>query len=126
MIIAAVLEAPTVVAGLDDVAVMGQAVQQSSGHLGVTKDAGPFTESEIGGDDDRSALVEAADEVEQELPAGLGEGQITEFIQDDEVHAGQMISKATLMNIPGLGLEPVDEIDHVVKPAAGAGSDAAS
>jgi hypothetical protein len=25
-----------------------------------------------------------------------------------------------------LGLEPVDEIDHIVEPAAGAGSDAAS
>ena len=32
----------------------------------------------------------------------------------------------TLPSVAGLGLEPVDEIDHVVEPAAGAGSDAAS
>jgi hypothetical protein len=37
-----------------------------------------------------------------------------------------MISKSALPSIAGLGLEPVDEIDYVVEPAAGAGSDAAS
>ena len=51
------------------------------------KTARPFTEGEIRGDDDRGALVEPADEVEQELAAGLGEGQIAEFVEDDEVHA---------------------------------------
>jgi len=33
----AVLEAPTLVAGLDDVAVVGKAVEEGCGHLGVTK-----------------------------------------------------------------------------------------
>src|SRR5205814_1926210 len=31
-----------------------------------------------------------------------------------------------LPTVAGLGLEPVDEIHHVVEPAAGAGADAAS
>jgi hypothetical protein len=31
--------------------------------------------------------------VEQELAAGLGERQIAEFVEDDEVHAGQVIGK---------------------------------
>ena len=35
MIFGPALEAPTVVAGLDDVAVVGQAIKQRSGHLGV-------------------------------------------------------------------------------------------
>ena len=126
MIVIAALEPPTVIAGLDDVAVMGQAVEECRGHLGVAEDTGPFTESKIGRDDDRGTLVEPADEVEQELPAGLGEGQVAELIKDDEVHARQMISKATLANVAGLGLEPVDEIDYVVETAAGAGPDAAS
>src|SRR5262245_2155551 len=99
MTITAALEAPAVVAGLDDVAVMGQAIQQGSGHLCVAEDAGPFTEGEIGGDEDRGALVQPADKVEQELSTGLGEGQVAEFIKDDEVHAGQMISKATLAHV---------------------------
>jgi len=64
--------------------------------------------------------------VEQELAAGLCEGQIAEFIEDDEVHAGQMIGETALASIPDLGLEPVDEIDHIVEPTAGAAADAAS
>ena len=63
--------------------------------------------------------------MEQELAAGLGEWQISEFIEDDEVHAGQLIGEPALPSVTGLGLEPVDEIDNVVKPA-GAESDAAS
>jgi len=126
LIVGAALEAPAVVAGFDDVTVMGQAIEQCGRHLGVREDARPFTEGEVGGDDDRGALVEAADEVEQELAAGLGEGQIAEFIEYDEVHAGEMIGEPPLPSVASLGLEPVDEIDHVVEPPAGAVADAAS
>ena len=37
-----------------------------------------------------------------------------------------MIGEPALPTVAGLGLEPVDEIDDVVEPAAGAGADAAS
>jgi hypothetical protein len=63
LIVVAAFKTPTVVTGLDDVTVMGQAVEQRSRHLGVAEDAGPFSECEIGGDDDGSALVEPADEM---------------------------------------------------------------
>ena len=36
----AVLEAPALVAGLDDLAMVGQAVEQGCGHLGVAEEAG--------------------------------------------------------------------------------------
>lgn len=55
---------------------------------------GPFAESEIGGDDDRGSLIEPADEMEEQLPAGLGEGQIIELVHDDEVEPGQVIGEA--------------------------------
>ena len=126
MIVVATLEAPAVVTGLDDLAMVGQPIEQRSGHLGVAEHAGPFAESEVRGDDDRGPLIEPTNEVEQELAAGLGEGQIAEFVEDDEVHTRQMIGETTLPSVTGLGLEPVDEIDHVVEPAAGAAADAAS
>ena len=50
MIIIAAFESPAVVAGLDDVTVMGQAIEQRGGHFGIAEHAGPFTEGEIGGD----------------------------------------------------------------------------
>jgi flagellar biosynthesis GTPase FlhF len=37
-----------------------------------------------------------------------------------------MIGEPALASIPDLGLEPVDEIDHIVEPTAGAAADAAS
>ena len=51
---------------------------------------------------------------------------IAEFIKDDEVHAGEVIGEPALPGVAGLVLEAVDEIDHVVESAAGAGSNAAS
>ena len=86
VIVVAALEAPAVVAGFDDLTVVGQPIEQRGGHLGVAEHAGPFSEGEVRGDDDRGTLVKPADEVEQELAAGLGEGQIAEFVENDEVH----------------------------------------
>src|SRR5690554_4215857 len=120
----AVLEAPALVAGLDDVAVVGEPVEERGRHLGVAEDARPFAKGEVGGDDDRGALVEAADQMEQQLAAGLGEGQVAELVEDDEVEAGEMIGDAALAAGAGLGLELVDEIDDVEEATAGAAADA--
>ena len=47
-------------------------------------------------------------------------------LRDYEVHPGQLISNPALPPIAGLGLEPIDEIDHVVEPPAGTAADATS
>ena len=52
MIVVAAFEAPTVVAGLDDVTVMGQPVEQRGRHLGIAENTRPFAERKIGGDDE--------------------------------------------------------------------------
>jgi len=72
----AVFEAPAFVAGFDDVAVMGETIEQRGRRLRIAEDAWPFAKGEIGRYDDRRALIEPADEMEQKLAAGLGEGQI--------------------------------------------------
>jgi hypothetical protein len=59
----------------------------------------------IGGDDDGHALVEPADEIEQKLAAGLGNGQISEFGQNDEGHQGQTLGERPLRFVAGLDLE---------------------
>ena len=48
----AVFEAPAVVPGLDDLAMMSEAIEQSAGHFRITEDARPFAEGQVGGDDD--------------------------------------------------------------------------
>jgi hypothetical protein len=88
-----VLAAPAFVAGLDDVAVVREAVQQGGGHFRIAEDARPFAEGEIGGDDDRGAFVETADQVEQKLSTGLREGEIAKLVEDDEVEAREIIGE---------------------------------
>jgi hypothetical protein len=54
----AVLEPPALVSGLQDVAVMSEPVEQGGGHLGIAAEhRRPFGETEIGGDEHRSAGV---------------------------------------------------------------------
>ena len=61
---------------------MGQAIEQGGGYLGIhcpagvcmqtsrgAEDGGPFAEAEVGGDDDAGALVELAQEMEQQCTA---------------------------------------------------------
>lgn len=55
VIVVSAFESPTVVDGFNDVAVMGQPVEQRCGHLGIAEHARPFAEGEIGGDDDGGA-----------------------------------------------------------------------
>ena len=64
--------------------------------------------------------------MEQQLPAGLGEGQIAEFVEDDEVEAGEIVGEASLAAGAAFGLEPIDEIDGGEEAAARPGADAAS
>src|SRR5438105_15141203 len=103
---------------------MGEPVEKCSGHLGIAEHGGPLTESEVGGDDDRGALVETADEMEEQLSASLSEGQIAQFVEDDEVEAGQVIRKPPLPAGARFGFEPVDQVDDIVEAATGATADA--
>src|SRR6185437_15018909 len=72
----------------------------------------------------RGALVEAADQVEEELAAGLGEGQIAELVEHDEVEPGQVIGQPPLAAGTGLALQAVDEVDDGVEAPSGAATDA--
>src|SRR3954465_438658 len=98
---------------------MSEAIEKRRGHLGVAgEDTRPFAEGEVGGDDDRGALVEPRDQMEEQLAAGLGEGQIAELVEDDEVEPGEMIGDAALAAGAGFALQLVDEVDDVVEAAA--------
>jgi hypothetical protein len=48
--------------------------------------------------------------VEEQLAAGLGEGQVAEFVKNDEVEAREMVGEAALATGAGLGLELVDQV----------------
>ena len=62
----AVPEAEAIVAGLQDVAAVGEPVEERGGHLGISEDRRPPTETETGGDDDAGLLVQLAEQVKQQ------------------------------------------------------------
>ena len=103
---------------------MREPVEQRGCHFRVPKHARPFAEGKVGRDDDGRAFVEPADQMEQELAASLGEGQIAEFVEDDEVEAREIVSKPPLPASTCLRLQPVDEIDGRKEAAARASTDA--
>ena len=77
---------------------VGEAIEQRRRHLGINEDVRPFAESQIGRDDDRGALVETADQVEEQLAASLREGQIAEFVEDDEVETREIVGELAPAN----------------------------
>ena len=61
---------------------MGEAIEERGCHLGIPEDLGPFGEAEVGCDDDAGALVELAEQVEQQCPAGRTERQVAKLVED--------------------------------------------
>ena len=75
---------------LEDVNMMGEPVEQSAGEAFGTKDRGPFIKGQIAGDQGGTALVTLTEHFKQELRAHSGEGHITEFVDDQELHGVEM------------------------------------
>jgi len=96
---------------------MCEPVEKRGGHLGVAEDGGPFTEGQIGGDDDRGSLIEPADQMEEKLAASLSEREIAEFVHDDEVEPSDEVGEPALLSDACLCFETIDEIDDIVEPA---------
>ena len=106
-----VFETPALVAGFENVAVVGQPVEQRRSHLGVGEDTWPFGKGEIGRQNDRGALVEPTNQVEQHLPAADREWQVAHLVENDEIDADQLVGEFSGLAGPRFGLELVDQID---------------
>ena len=76
---------------------MGEAVEQRRGHFRVAEHAGPFPESQVRGHRDGCAFIELADQMEQQLAAGLGKGQVAELVEDEQVAPAQLVGGPALL-----------------------------
>ncbi len=68
---------------------MGEAIEQRSCHFRITEHAGPFAEAQIGRDDDAGALVEFAQQMEQQRSHRCAERQVAKLIEDHQVGVDQ-------------------------------------
>src|SRR5271167_2529274 len=114
----AVLETEAVVSGFENVAAVGETVQQRGCHLGVAEHGGPLSEAEIGCDDDAGALVELAQQMEEQGPAGGAERQVAKLVEDDEIGVGEPRRDLAGFALKLLLFESVDEFDGGEEPDA--------
>ena len=68
---AALVEPVALAIHLEDVDVVGEAVEESAGKPLGAEHLGPFVEGQIGGDQGRAPLVALAEHLEQELGTGV-------------------------------------------------------
>ena len=106
------LEAPGFIAGLHDVAVMGEPIEQRGGELRIPEHGGPLAEAQIGRDHHAGALVELREQVKEQCPAGLAERQVAQLVQDHQVRVRQPISHLPLLAVRLLLLQDIDQLDH--------------
>ena len=67
------LEAVALAVNLQDVNAVSEAVQQGAGQPLRAEDLGPLVEGQVGGDQDRPSLVSLAEDLEEDLRAGLNQ-----------------------------------------------------
>ncbi len=79
---------------LEDVTVMGQAVQQGRRHAFALEDLAPLTERQIAGDQETGPLIPIRKDLEQQFGAGPAERQVSQFIADQQVHPIELAQEA--------------------------------
>jgi hypothetical protein len=84
----AVAEAPGLGAGVDDVRAVGEAVNDGFGEPGVGEHLGPFTERQVCRDDQRRAFVAFGKDLEDELGSSVGQSEVAELVQEEDVDPG--------------------------------------
>lgn len=90
---------------------VGEAVEKRRRHLGVAEDGGPFAEAEIGGDDDAGALVELAEEMEQQGAARSTERQVAELVEDDEIDMAETSCDLAGLSLSFFLFKSIDQLD---------------
>src|SRR5580693_3596753 len=83
-----VLVAPGIGVDVDDVAVLGESVDEGAEAGGVSEDGAPLLVREVGGDHDRPRLVPLAHDAEEEVGGARVAGDVSQLVQDQEIGLG--------------------------------------
>ena len=90
---------------------MGEAVEQGGGHLGVAEHACPLAEAQVCCDDDAGALIEFAQQMKEKGSSGRAEGQVAELVQDQEIRSDEPIRELAGFAVRLFLFERVDGLD---------------
>jgi hypothetical protein len=70
---------------------VGQPVEHGPGEPFAAQHLGPVFEREVGGDQEAGAFVSASHDIEEQLGPGLGERDVTEFIEDEQIEPLELL-----------------------------------
>src|SRR6202044_1694284 len=87
-------------------------------HLRVAEHGCPLAKAEISRDDDAGALVELAQQIEEQRPAGGAERQVTKLVEDDEIGVSEPGRDLARFALKLLLFKSVDEFDRGEEPNA--------
>src|SRR6516225_2394928 len=110
-------------AGLDDVGVEGEPVDDGGAEPGVGEGGGPFAEGGVGGDGDGGAFLALGEDLEQQLGAAPVELEVAQLVQAEQVDAAVAGDGAGQGLVVGGLDELVDQCGggDVADPVAGLG-----
>ena len=83
----------TLTIGLDNVDTVCQAIQHGSGQPIRSADFHPLLERQVGCDDDALLFIGPADDFEEQFRTGLGERDVAQFIQDQQIEAAELFEE---------------------------------
>jgi hypothetical protein len=78
-------ESVTVAVSFNDMAPMGNSIQECARKTFGAKDIFPFLKREIGSHHKTLAFIRSADYLKQEFSAGFGKRNISQFVKDEKV-----------------------------------------
>src|ERR1700677_825266 len=82
---------------------MGEPVEQGACESSRAEDFGPLLEGQVRGDEGRSTLVALAEHLEQQFGAGFGQRHEPQFVNDQQLIAGDLLLEAEqLLLVTGL------------------------
>ncbi|MFT5324336.1 MAG: hypothetical protein ACI8P0_002197 [Planctomycetaceae bacterium] len=70
---------------LEDVAMVGESIQQGRRHAFALEDLAPVAKREVAGDQQAAAFVAVGEDLEQQLGSGPTERQVAQFVDDQQV-----------------------------------------
>ena len=118
-VLPAALEPVALAVHLQDMDAVGEPVQQRAGEAFRTEHPGPLIEGQVGGDQDGPALVALAEDLEEEVSPGGGQGDEAQFVDDQQAEAGKLplqVEQPSL--VPGLQRSALPRFHRRRRPSA--------
>src|ERR1019366_3085899 len=102
------LVAPGLGVDVDDVAVLSEAIDESTEAGSVVEHGAPLLESEIGRDDDGADFVATADDMKEQVRGAAVAGDVPELVEDKKV-GSRVATEASLGRGDGFLLHEIRE-----------------